>query len=162
MAAPVISQLVPPSSPIGAPSLTLTVVGDAFEEGDVIFFNGGPESTSFVSATQLTTLVKPFVSTSPGSYAVEVDRLGERSNSIDFVFEAADASQGSLLFQQLTGVMTRDGVSAALAAASDDDISTIRREWQEWQRPTVTGTIADYAWTNEAIRAEMARREIPY
>jgi len=162
MAAPVITELVPASAPVGAPALTLTVVGTAFLAGDVILFNGGPEPTTLVSATQLTTVVKPFTSTTPGDYPVAVERAGEVSNGLDFSFAAADVSKGSQLFQQLTGVMTRDGVDAALAAASDDDVATIRREWQAFQRPAVAGTVADYAFTNEAIRAEMARRGIAY
>jgi hypothetical protein len=162
MVAPLITALVPPSAPIGAAALTLTVVGDAFVEGDVITFNGGDEPTAFVSDTQLTTQVKPFVSTSPGDYPVTVRRGAEASNAIDFTFGAADPTYGSLLLQQLSGVLTREGTYAALAAASDHDVATIRREWQDWKRPEVSGTVADYAFTTEAIRAEMARRGIPY
>jgi hypothetical protein len=162
MVAPVITALVPPSAPIGAAALTLTVVGDAFLPGDVVTFNGGDEATVMVSATQLTTQVKPFVSTTPGDYPVAVRRGVEVSNAIDFTLGAADLSYGSLLLQQLSGVLTREGTYAALAAASDDDVATIRREWQAWKRPEVSGTVADYAFTTEAIRAEMARRGIPF
>jgi hypothetical protein len=162
MVAPLITALVPPSAPIGAAALTLTVVGDAFVAGDVIVFNGGDEATTMVSATQLSTLVKPFVSTSPGDYPVEVRRSSEVSNAIDFTLTAADLSYGSLLLQQLSGVLTREGTYEALRQASDNDVATIRREWQAWKRPEVHGVGADYAFTTEAIRAEMARRGIPY
>jgi hypothetical protein len=52
---PVIESLEPSSAALGSPSFTLHVKGTGFKEDSVILWNGSPEPTTFVSATELTT-----------------------------------------------------------------------------------------------------------
>src|SRR5678816_2221276 len=56
-AVPTTTALVPSSAKLGDPSFTLHVQGTGFVPGSVILWNGSPEPTTFVSATELTTLV---------------------------------------------------------------------------------------------------------
>jgi len=157
-----ISQLVPAAAAIGGPGFTLTVVGTGFVAGDAIWFNNSPEATAFVSDTQLSTTVKAFMSTTPGDYPVKVVSDGVDSNELSFSFTPVDTSHGSLLLQQLINVVTPDGTRAALAAATDAEIATIRREWQDHAAPEVLGQRYHFVETRDAIIAEMARREIAY
>jgi len=54
---PVLASLVPPSAKLGDPSFTLHVHGTGFRPDSVIVWNGSPEPTTYVSATELTTSV---------------------------------------------------------------------------------------------------------
>lgn len=53
--APAIASLVPPSAQLGAANFTLRVLGTNFRDGDTILWNGAPVTTTFVSATEVTT-----------------------------------------------------------------------------------------------------------
>jgi hypothetical protein len=57
VAMPTATALVPASAKLGDPSFTLHVQGTGFQPGSVILWNGNPEPTTYVSATELTTLV---------------------------------------------------------------------------------------------------------
>jgi hypothetical protein len=52
-----ISALVPGDTGAGAPSFMLTINGSGFSAHAVIFFNGAAQPTTFVSPTQVTTLI---------------------------------------------------------------------------------------------------------
>ena len=54
---PVVSSINPSSATIGDPSFTLHVTGTGFDSSSQIVWNGSVEPTTFVSATELTTLV---------------------------------------------------------------------------------------------------------
>jgi hypothetical protein len=54
---PVLTTLDPETAALGAPSFTLRVLGTGFVEGSTILWNGAPEPTSYVSATEVTTAV---------------------------------------------------------------------------------------------------------
>jgi hypothetical protein len=54
---PVVASLNPVSAFLGDPSFTLHVIGTGFDSGSMIIWNGSPEPTIFVSATELTTIV---------------------------------------------------------------------------------------------------------
>src|SRR5262245_7029411 len=84
--AAVITSLNPDSAEIGGPPVTLHVIGTGFTNDAVINFNGGDEETTYVSATELTTLVKPSTATTPGSYPVKVVQADGESNAMPFAF----------------------------------------------------------------------------
>ena len=69
--APVLASVSPVHGAAGA-ALTLTVTGTNFEPVSVVNFNGVPEPTTFVSATQLTAAVRATDNATGGSIAVTV------------------------------------------------------------------------------------------
>jgi hypothetical protein len=69
-AAPTLGSLVPATAVVGAANLTMRCLGTGFVRGSVIIFGGGVENTVFVSATEVTTIVKP--STASGAATVQV------------------------------------------------------------------------------------------
>jgi hypothetical protein len=72
-----VTSIDPAEAAIGDDDLTLHVYGSGFRDGDAqIVFNGGPETTVFVSDTELTTVVKPSTAGTPGSYPVTVAQAG--------------------------------------------------------------------------------------
>jgi hypothetical protein len=56
---PVVTSLNPTSAEIGGVDVTLHVIGTGFTGDCAILFNNAPEPTTLVSATELTTVVKP-------------------------------------------------------------------------------------------------------
>jgi IPT/TIG domain len=54
---PTVTSLVPPSAKLGDPSFTLHVHGTNFRADAQIVWNGSPEPTTFVSPTEVTTMV---------------------------------------------------------------------------------------------------------
>ncbi len=93
---PVLLSLEPDSAGILDPDFTLAVVGSAggtpFTAASVIVFNGGDEVTTFVSPTELTTLVKPSLVSQAIDVPVKVrDAYGE-SNELVFSFTEAPAA----------------------------------------------------------------------
>lgn len=82
-----INYIDPFGAEIGSADLTLHVVGNLFEDGAVIVFNGGDEVTTFVSATELTTGVKPSTATVAGAFPVVVRNPGgELTEAAFFTF----------------------------------------------------------------------------
>jgi len=87
--APVLNSLTPNSAVVGSNDVTMTVNGTGFTSNSVIVWNGGDEPTTFVSATQVSTLVKP--STASGAFSVPITvRNGDKiSNTLTFQFTEA-------------------------------------------------------------------------
>ena len=82
---PVIASLVPATAALGAPNFTLHVMGTGFQSHDVILWNGAPEPTTFVSPTELTTLVNMATAQAAITLPVSVrPAVGGMSNSLDF------------------------------------------------------------------------------
>lgn len=73
-----------------ADDVELHVHGSGFTAESVITFNGGDEPTTYVSETELTTIVKPSTATTPGAYPVTVrNGTGPESEALNFEFLAA-------------------------------------------------------------------------
>ena len=90
---PVLTLLVPATAALGAPNFTLHVQGTGFQPHDVILWNGAPEPTTFVSATELTTLVNMATAQAAITLPVAVRRaVGGTSNSLDFTLTTVVAS----------------------------------------------------------------------
>lgn len=88
--APVVSSLVPATAKLGDPNFTLHVHGTDFREGAKILWNGSPEPTTFVSATELTTLVNMATAQVAVDIPVAVRSLaGQDSNIVTFALTAA-------------------------------------------------------------------------
>jgi hypothetical protein len=87
--APHISAIVPASVTLGAPNFTVHVMGTGFHDGDKIVWNGSPEPTTFVSATELTTGVDMSTASVPIVIPIAVRSIaGADSNIATFEFEA--------------------------------------------------------------------------
>ena len=91
--AAVLSNIDPDTAVIGGPDITMTATGSGFGPGSVITFNGGEETTVFVDANTLTTIVKPSTATTPGTYPVTVVSAFGESAPAGFTFTAADAPE---------------------------------------------------------------------
>lgn len=81
-----VTTLNPATAVLGGPDLTMHVIGTGFRQGDVILFNGGVEPTTFVSPTELTTIVKPSTAGFTGSYPVTVKSGGLVAKPKNFSF----------------------------------------------------------------------------
>ncbi len=86
------TPLIPATSPAGATGFTLTVNGTGFVNGSVVYFNGNPRTTSFVSATQLTATILATDVAASGTPTVVVANpapAGGLSNWVNFSVTAA-------------------------------------------------------------------------
>jgi hypothetical protein len=81
-----VTSLTPNSAEIGDPAFTLHVHGTNFDSGTVIFFNGLPEPTTLVSATEVTTGVNMPLWVAPAVVPVHVEKGGVVSESVNFTF----------------------------------------------------------------------------
>jgi outer membrane protein assembly factor BamB len=80
-----ITSLSPSNINAGSPAFTLTVTGTSLTSQSVILWNGNPQTTNFVSATQLTTQIPASDISTPGTSAVSVsDPVYGNSNSQSF------------------------------------------------------------------------------
>jgi hypothetical protein len=71
-AMPNIAALNPSSMAAGSPAFTLTVNGTNFNSNATVNWNGAAQSTTFVSANQVTTMVPAAAVASSGTVAVTV------------------------------------------------------------------------------------------
>jgi hypothetical protein len=86
MAPLVATSLSPAQATIGDAALVMRVAGEGFTEACIITFNGGDEPTTFVSDTEVSTVVKPSTATTAGTYPVTVKRGAEESEPLGFTF----------------------------------------------------------------------------
>jgi len=79
---PAISALVPADAPAGGGDLALTVQGSGFSPGtSVVYWNGIPLATTYVSPWQLTAVVPAILTASPGLGSVMVIDLSAGAGS---------------------------------------------------------------------------------
>lgn len=80
-----VSSLDPSQAPVNSGDLTLRVLASkpSFSDSSELFFNNGRERRKFVSAYELTTVVKTD-GTLAGSYPVYVENGGVRSSALMF------------------------------------------------------------------------------
>jgi len=93
---PTIAELAPDSTNSGGPAFVLTVNGTNFNSNATINWNGTPQTTAYVSASQLTATVADSYIATPGTATVTVTNPGiaggrygggtlqETSNSMTF------------------------------------------------------------------------------
>jgi len=90
-APPVLTSLTPSTAALGAASFTLHVNGTGFRAGMSILWNGSPEPTTFVSATELTTAVNMATAIVAMPIPVSVRTLaGQDSNVLTFTLTATE------------------------------------------------------------------------
>jgi hypothetical protein len=92
--APVISSLSPSTAVAGdASDVTLVVTGDGYMPNAVLMFGGLDEPTTFVSPTEVSTIVKCSLFVNPDDVAVNVRNGSAISNELAFTFTAATRSK---------------------------------------------------------------------
>ena len=84
--APTVSSLDPATAELNSPDFPLHVHGTGFTEASVIYFAGQPEPIEFVSAQEITTIVKPSLPWGPATLPVYVQNGDLISNPLDFTF----------------------------------------------------------------------------
>ena len=88
---PTIASLDPNTAQMGAADLTMTVNGTGFTPTSIIVFNGGDEPTTYISATQVSTGIKPSLVGAAVAVPVEVRNDTKTSNAVNFTFTPAAA-----------------------------------------------------------------------
>lgn len=86
-ATPKVTGILPNNVKVGGADLVLAVYGLNFTEDTKILFNGGEEETTFVDATQVTTIVEPSTASGPVIVPVTVEGAAE---SFNFAFLPED------------------------------------------------------------------------
>jgi hypothetical protein len=90
--APTLASLDPAEAICGdADDVEMHVHGAGFTAGSMIVFNGGEEPTTYVSETELTTIVRPSTASAPGSYPVLVRTGTHETAPVDFTFTEEEA-----------------------------------------------------------------------
>lgn len=84
--APTVTSLTPDTAVVGGPDVTLQVGGTGFVADSKVVWGGVAEPTVYVSATELTTVVKPSTASGPGTVQVGVAGAAE---TLPFTFTAA-------------------------------------------------------------------------
>jgi hypothetical protein len=92
---PEVTSLSPSSANLGEPSFEIHVMGKNFREDSVIVFNGYVEPTTFVSETELTTIVNMTVWSTPATLPVQV--MTDNVQSDPQMFEFIDPNPGAEL-----------------------------------------------------------------
>jgi hypothetical protein len=80
----VLTSLNPATAVLGDPAFTLQVIGSGFSPASKILWNGVPEPTTFVSDTELTTLVDMSTAQVAISIPVVAAENGAESNALTF------------------------------------------------------------------------------
>jgi hypothetical protein len=81
---PSMTALTPSSSPVNSPPFTVTIQGSDFGTDAVVFWNGVPQHTTFVSSGQLLMTVTDTDLMFTGLAHVFVRTGGLNSNTLDF------------------------------------------------------------------------------
>jgi hypothetical protein len=81
---PALTTLVPNTVPVNSSPFVMTVSGNNFGRDAVVFWNGVPQRTVFLSATQLQVFVTVDDLTEFGFAQVFVQTAGLTSNTVDF------------------------------------------------------------------------------
>jgi hypothetical protein len=83
---PTLTSISPDTAVLGDADLVMTATGTDFTPQSTITFNGGAETTTYVSATEITTTIKPSTATTAGAFPVTVKTSTLESDAVDFTF----------------------------------------------------------------------------
>jgi IPT/TIG domain len=81
---PALMELSPNTAPVNSPPFTITVNGANFTADAVVFWNGVPQSTRFLSSSQLLVTLTDTDLMTFGLIQVFVRTAGLNSNTVDF------------------------------------------------------------------------------
>ena len=135
VAAPVLSGLSPATAYVGGSPFILTATGSGFSAGSQITWNGTVLPTTFVSATQLTTIVPTSLLSTAGTAQVAVSDasiLGPVSTSL-----ALPVTSGTLAVTRLSpATLTAGDVGFTLTVFGSGFDATSVVQWQGAARTT--------------------------
>ncbi|MCK6550884.1 IPT/TIG domain-containing protein [Myxococcota bacterium] len=86
--APILTAITPPTGEAGGPTFTLTLYGQNFQPDSVVYFDGVPVATTYVSPGVLTAVIPGGSYPTVGNYPVWVNTPGPGggdSNTIDWI-----------------------------------------------------------------------------
>ena len=86
---PILDSLDPDTAVLGSEDITLRCLGTNFAEDSIINFAGQPEPIGFVSAEEITTIVKPSLGWGAVTVQVFVQNADNRSADMPFTFTEA-------------------------------------------------------------------------
>jgi hypothetical protein len=81
---PALMTLAPNTAPVNSSPFVLTVTGNNFSRDAIVYWNNAPQSTRFVSATQLMVAITDVDLSQFGQAQVYVQTAGMTSNTVDF------------------------------------------------------------------------------
>jgi hypothetical protein len=81
---PNITELMPNNANMGGMAFTLTVNGSGFGTDAVVYWNGAPQTSMYLSGNQVTAQISATDLMNPGMVAVYVRTGGMNSNSVNF------------------------------------------------------------------------------
>jgi hypothetical protein len=84
MAAPVLTAISPTQAMAGGSDITATITGTGFLVTSVLVWNGADDTLTFVSDTEVTTVVRASLTTAPIACTVAVRNDVEVSNELTF------------------------------------------------------------------------------
>lgn len=90
---PTVTAIAPNTAVVGGSAVSLHVTGTDFSEYSVIVFNGGVERTTYVSPTEVRTIVEPATATGAFTVPVQVRNGVQTSNAVDFSFTVAETEE---------------------------------------------------------------------
>ncbi|MGH8307252.1 MAG: PQQ-binding-like beta-propeller repeat protein, partial [Gammaproteobacteria bacterium] len=121
-----ITSLSPASINAGEPAFTLTVTGTSFTSQSSVLWNGTPQTTNFISATQLTAQIPAADISTPGTAAVSVnDPTFGTSNTQNCTINKPPLALNSVS----PATVTVDGPSFTLTALGTSFTGTSSIEW---------------------------------
>jgi len=85
---PSLQQLAPNAVPVNSTPFSMMVTGTNFGPGAIVFWNGAPQSTRFVSSTELSVSITEADLSQFGLAQVFVRSGGLTSNTVDFAVTA--------------------------------------------------------------------------
>ncbi len=85
--APMIAQLVPSSMRAGSGGFTMTINGSGFGADALVYWNGSPLNTGYVTGNQVVAMVPAADVANAGMIPVYVRSGGQNSNTVEFTVD---------------------------------------------------------------------------
>jgi hypothetical protein len=123
--APVLDAISPDTAVAGDPAdIVLSCTGTGFNESTVITFGNFDEPTTFVSDTEVTTVVKPSIFVNPDTVPVKLHNSVAFSDPVDFTFTApvADPAKVAADKARIAADQQRIAADDAQLAADEEQL----------------------------------------
>ena len=117
---PTLTSLAPNTAVVGGADFTISINGTNFTPYTVILWNGSPEPTTYISPTQVRTLVRPDTIFAPAILPITVRNGPSVSNSLDFTFTATSEDPEPDPDEEPQQTWTKDRIVAWLVVQGVD------------------------------------------
>jgi hypothetical protein len=120
---PTIVSLNPNTAVIGGADIEMHVTGTNFSESSIIYFNNGAEPTTFVSDTDVSTIVRPSTAGVAGAFPVTVGQGSYRASPLlDFTFTDVGAGRSVPIGPVAISLIEDDPAGLAVTVAEPIDV----------------------------------------